>query len=213
MCTFHSDKKNSFKYEQDTECLILFEFNYQTFWVRIKYFFHGDFVLPCYSGSSQDAWDDILATQKFKNLYTKLINEIYKDHNKCELNNIVRQKINKRATDNVLPKQQIGINLTKAQKKEHSLWINLNEFRKQAYTLTLPQNVSDVLFKTNIYWRDEKIIWKSDEEEKQANILMDQGYKKMRKDAKEEAIEELRQEALDRGRKLGIYFIGVSNSV
>jgi len=68
--------------------------------------------------------------------------------------------------------------------EEHRLWVNLNEFRKQFFTFTLPQDVADLLFSTTLYWADEDIVWKSDDEKKQAQILRRQRIRELKEEGK-----------------------------
>jgi hypothetical protein len=93
-----------------------------------------------------------------------------------------------------LPKQQTGIKLTKAQKEEHRIWVNLNEFRKQFKTYTLRKDISDMLFNMSLYWADEEIVWDSDDEKKQAEILQEQGIKRLKEEGRQEARREREEE-------------------
>ena len=42
-----------------------------------------------------------------------------------------------------LPKQQTGTKLTKSQKEEHKIWVNLNNFRKQYFMGKMKQEGRD----------------------------------------------------------------------
>ena len=87
------------------------------------------------------------------------------------------------------PKYQLK-RTTKAQKEEHHIWVNLNEFRKQFWMYTLPQNISDFLFESVPDWADESAVWDSEEEYNAAKVIQKQGYERLKEEGRQEGIRE-----------------------
>jgi hypothetical protein len=76
------------------------------------------------------------------------------------------------------------------------MWVNLNEFKKQFFTHTLPENVKNVLDSIPIQigecrWTDDPIVWKSKEEHRQAVILRIANSKDTYEDEEEEEEDDL----------------------
>jgi hypothetical protein len=85
---------DAFQYDPETNTLTLFSFEYQGFNVRIVYWLSSAYISPTYLGSRQDAWEEVLDTDKFKKIYTKLIKEIYKDYTKYDIRKIAIKMAN-----------------------------------------------------------------------------------------------------------------------
>jgi hypothetical protein len=90
-----------FEYHFDTNTLILVSFTYQNlFDVRVVYWIDSNEITPYYFGPNQSGWKDVLDTDKFMSLYTKIINEIHKDYTTYEIQQIAL-KIKKEAEDEI----------------------------------------------------------------------------------------------------------------
>ena len=85
-----------------------------------------------------------------------------------------------------LPKQQTGTKLTKAQKEEHKIWVNLNNFRKQYFMGTIDDKISELFYKKIPGWNLVPIVWDSDEEKTQAKIVHKQWCQKMKQEGRDE---------------------------